>query len=338
MSQTDPVFHELTPKDFEKIRALGVEKKYEKGELIFSEGDTADYVYFVESGQVSVFIQKFATQEEICVLGPGTYFGEMALFSKDKRNASVAAVTDTSLLSVPKDKFLKLTEVDQAFADRIQLIFARRNEELILRENLVDITGINATHLHVGIRGDPSLRETAFTRERYKSSVDELLPLLEPRIVDLLINRCVYQISVAFNSGEVHTSSIFDPLNEEVHQANKLVDESYVDRHFPEIPYEEKALMIKRLYGSVADASAFAGLPGHFKRIFGGYYENWRPVAQAEIANAISQLSALRNIPNYYLRHFTISTVQDAIRMQFNCDGTHIVSAADYRRFIEDML
>jgi hypothetical protein len=34
----------------------------------------------------------------------------------------------------------------------------------------------------------------------------------------------------------------------------------------------------------------------------------------------------------------TISAVRAAIHMQFNCDGTHIVSADDYQRFIEDNL
>ncbi len=338
MSQTDHIFQELTSEDFGKIKALATERKCKKGELIISEGDTADNVYFIQSGQVSVFIQKFATQEEICVLGAGAYFGEMALFSKDKRNASVAAVTDTSLLSIDKNVFSELIRTDHALANKIHGIFAKRNEELILRENLVDITGIKANHLHVGIRGDPSLRETVFTRERYESIVDQVLPLLEPRLVDLLIHRCVYQISVAFNSGEIRTSSIFDPFNEEVHQANKLVDEAYVERHFAEVTYEEKALMIKYLYGAVGGAHVFEGLPVHFRKIFGSYYENWKPVAPEEIANAIAKLSSLRSIPNYYLRNFTISTVQDAIRMQFTCDGTHIVSAEDYRRFIEEML
>ena len=88
MAQPGPVSQKLTDEDFEKIRAHAVQRRYRNGELIFSEGDTADYVYFIESGKVSVFIQKFGMQEEICVLGSGAYFGEMALLSKDTRNAS----------------------------------------------------------------------------------------------------------------------------------------------------------------------------------------------------------------------------------------------------------
>jgi CRP-like cAMP-binding protein len=338
MPQTDPLLQELTVEDFDKIKSLAIRREYKKGERIFSEGDAADYIYFIESGRVSVFIQKFTVQEEIGMLGPGEYFGEMAFFYKDKRTASVAALTDTTLLSVGKNVFLELIRTDKAVASKIGSILARRNEELILRESLVDITGIKGKHFHLSIKGDPSLRETTFTRERYESVVDKVLPLLEPRLEDLLINRCVYQIYVGFNNGEVRTSSIFDPFNEEIHQANKLVDEAYIDRHFSAVAYEEKVSMLKRLYGAVARDPVFRDLPDHFRKIFSRYFKDWKPVTPGEITNTISRLTSLRSIPNYYLRNFTISMARDTIRMQFNCDGTHIVSAEDYQRFIEENL
>lgn len=52
----------------------------------------------------------------------------------------------------------------------------------------------------------------------------------------------------------------------------------------------------------------------------------------------MSQLAKLRSIQSFYLRNFSISMIQDAIRMQFNCDGTHIVSAEDYQNFLRDNL
>jgi CRP-like cAMP-binding protein len=336
MAQADSVFRELTSSDMDKIRARALRRNYKKGELIFAEGDTADYVYFIESGRVSIFIRKFTVQEEIATLGPGEYFGEMAVFYKDKRTASVVALTDTALLSVDRNVFMDLVRTDGAIAHKINAILARRNEELILKESLVDITGIRGKNFHVSIKGDPSLRETTFTRERYESVVDKVLPLIGPNLEDLLLNRCVYRIFVAFNSGEVHTSSIFEPFGEEIHQANKLVDRAYIQRHFPVVGYEEKVMMLKRLYRAIAGDPLFDRLPEHFRKIFSSYYENWKPVTPEEITNTISRLTALRSIPNYYLRNFTMSVTRDAIRMQFNCDGTHIVSAEDYQRFLEE--
>lgn len=46
-------------------------------------------------------------------------------------------------------------------ADQINSILAQRNEELALKENLLASTGIDGRHLHVSIKGDPSLRETS---------------------------------------------------------------------------------------------------------------------------------------------------------------------------------
>src|SRR5690606_16219971 len=99
-----------------------------------------DRLHFIESGQISIFIQKFATREEISVLGTGDYFGEMAVFSKDRRSASVMALTDATLLSVDKSAFLKLIGEDRQIGAKINAILARRNEELVLKERLLDTT------------------------------------------------------------------------------------------------------------------------------------------------------------------------------------------------------
>lgn len=338
MPFTKSALHELTGDDFEKIKRLATTQHYKKDDLIFSEGDAAVYIYFIQSGRVSIFIQKFTRREEISVLGPGDYFGEMAVFSNDKRAASVVALTDTVLLSVAKPVFLDLLKTDRAIADKIDRILARRNEELVLKENLLDSICVKGRNLRISIKGDPSLRESAFSRERYESVVDKVLPRLAPRLEDLLLNRCVYEILMHFNSGEVHVASVFDPFNEEIHPANKLVDEAYIDRHFPRITYQQKTAMIKRLYAAIAGDPCFAGLPDHLKHIFSDCYDSWEPVAPAEISNTLSRLTTLRTIPNFYLRNFAISLTRDAIRMQFNCDGTHIVTSEDYPRFLEENL
>jgi len=318
------------------IKVCATSRQFRKGDLIFSEGDIADYVYFIESGKVLIFIRKFTAEEEIKTLGPGDYFGEMAVFYKDRRTASTRALTDVSLLSLDKTTFLTLLKKERAIADKIHTILARRNEELLLKESVIDSTGMKGRHFHVSIKGDPSLRESAFTRERYLNIVDEVMPQLQPRLEDLLINCGVYELMVHLNSGEVHAASVFNPFFEEIHPANKIVDESYVDRHFPRIAYQDKIDLIRQLYDVIAADQRFTGLPDHFRKICTAFYGNWQALTPDEIRTALSRLSMLRNIPNFYLRNFTSSVALDAIRLQFNCDGTHIVSAADYERFIEE--
>jgi CRP-like cAMP-binding protein len=334
MSTTSSVFEDLSPTELGQIKSQAVHKYYKKGDTIFREGDDADFIYFVESGEVAISVQKFTEEEEVSTLGPGEYFGEMAVLYKNRRTATVIAREDTELLSIEHADFTKLMVSHPVLALRINEILANRNEELILKESLIDDFGLIGKGLHVSIKGDPSLRESAFSRERYESPVDPILPNLQPVLIELLVRRSVYQVFIGFNSGEIRTLSIFDPFCEKIHQASKLLDPAYVDRHFPEIPYTEKTKMVKDIYHYLEHNKNFNSLPKHLKNVLGNYYDKWEPVGIADIEKTISKLKTLRDIPDFYLRNFTITMTRDAIRMQFNCDGTHIVNREDYERFL----
>jgi CRP-like cAMP-binding protein len=336
VSQPVSVFEDLSTADLAKIRSLGSIRELAPDEIVFSEGDSADFIYFIESGRVSIFIQKLQRQEEVAALGPGDYFGEMAVFNRNRRTASVKAMEPTRLTSVDKEEFVNLMASDRAFGEKVRAVLARRNEELVLKESLIDMTGVHHKHLHVSIKGDPSLRETAFTRERYESPIDKVIDKLPGALVELLVNRCVYRVNIAFNSGEIHTYSIFDPFHDEIHAGNKLVDEAYIERHFPAVSYDAKAAAIRGVYENLSQDPAFMTAPAHLKNIYLGSFQNWEPITPEEIRSTVAKLPMLRNIPDFYLRNFTISMTQDALRMQFNCDGTHIVSAGDYHRFLEE--
>lgn len=328
----------LSDSDLEKIRSRAGEMALKAGECVFAEGDEADYIYFIESGKVSIYIEKFAVKEEIHTLGPGDCFGEMAVFLNGSRTASAATVEDTVFMSIAKSEFLDLVRSDQDIAASINALLAKRSEELMLRETLISSAGINAKHLHVSIKGDPSLRETALFRERYESAVDKVLPQLVPCLEELLLSRCVLQIFIGFNSGEIRTVTLLNPFCEEIHQVRKLLDEVYLDRHFPRIDYAQKADTIRQLYRSVQASPWFDSLPAQRKQLWEGCYQSWKPIPPDEISTTISRLPTLRSIQNYYLRNITISMIRDVIHMQFNCDGTHIVSAEDYERFLEENL
>lgn len=338
MPQTTSLSYDLTSEDFDKIKCLAVREEHKKGSTIFSESDTADHMYFVETGRVSILIQNFTQQKELCVLEPGAYFGEMAFFNGDKRSASVVALEDVTLLSVDRNTFLDLYAADQDIARKIDGIRFKRNEELTSQETLIENNGSGKKGVYIGIKGDPSLRESAFTRERYESVVDQYLPMLRPQLYDLLLNRSAYEASIHFNSGELHIRTVFDPFNIEVHPASKLVNKGYIERHFQIMGYEEKAQMVQRTYQFLDNDPGFDRLPDPLSKGLRKDFSNWHPVNPSEITRVLSKLPLLRKIQNFYIRNFTISTIRDAIRMQFNCDGTHIVSADNYMTFIQQNL
>lgn len=209
-------------------------------------------------------------------------------------------------------------------------------EELVLRESIVSATGLNASSVQIGIKGDPSLRETSLERKRYESPVDKVMEPLIKNLEEILLNRSTYRIFIGFNSGEIRTQSIFDPLRQEIHSAEKLADVSYMERHFPSISFEDKIQAMRDIYASIKASRLFDKVPGYWKSIFTKRHQNWEPMTKDEIHTIMSSIKAMRDLPDFYLRNITVCIVQDLVRMQFNCDGTQIISAENYQKFIEE--
>lgn len=211
-------------------------------------------------------------------------------------------------------------------------------EELVLKESIVSATGLSADFLQVGIKGDPSLRETAMYRPRYHSVLDEIYPQLEEHLLELLCERSTYRLYIGFSSAEIRTQSVFDPLREETHAADRLLDDDYVARHFPTISYEDKVQGMREMYDYLLKSRMYDNLPAHWKNIFSRRHQNWNPMDKGSIAKVLASLKALRDMPDYYVRNATICMVQGIVRLSFNCDGTQLVNAENYQRFLEENL
>jgi MFS family permease len=78
------------------------------GETVIREGEPADALYVVRSGELDVVARRGENQEESVVnrMEAGDYFGEIGLIQKTPRTATVRALTDCELLRIPGDDFL----------------------------------------------------------------------------------------------------------------------------------------------------------------------------------------------------------------------------------------
>ncbi len=211
-----------------------------------------------------------------------------------------------------------------------------RLEELILQESIVSAAGLNSEQVLIGIKGDPSLRESAPLRKRYDSKVDSLFDKLEPNLEDIMLNRGIYRIFVGFNSGEIRTNSVFDPLRQEIHDAEKIADKDYINRHFPQIKYDDKVALMRELYAALRASEHYKNIPGYWQKILNRRSQNWKPLEPENIARILTTVRRLRDIEEYYLRNITICIVQGIVRMQFNCDGTQIIDAHNFKHFLEE--
>lgn len=127
--------------EIEEITQSLTKKNFRKSETIVREGDRGDYLFLLYSGEVSVRTKSgFLSHKELTKLGPGSYFGEMALLTFEPRTATVVALQDTNAFLLFATDFRKLMEKNEALARSIDDLVARRkaDRELELRKAAYD--------------------------------------------------------------------------------------------------------------------------------------------------------------------------------------------------------
>ena len=94
------------------------QQSYRKSELIFEEGSTGSEMYLIHSGQVMLSVRQDGTQQKpLVVLGPGDFFGEMALVDDSPRSATAEAIEDdTQLIVIDRARFLFMVRQQPEFA------------------------------------------------------------------------------------------------------------------------------------------------------------------------------------------------------------------------------
>jgi len=75
---------------------------------IVKQGDEGDDMFILKEGKVSVLIRNEQTQEdtEVATLGPGTYFGDLALLGvSTRRSATILSLTNVTVFMLSKEDF-----------------------------------------------------------------------------------------------------------------------------------------------------------------------------------------------------------------------------------------
>ena len=88
-------------------------KVYKDGEVIICEGDEGKCMFVIQEGEVEVLIAGENDKEiRLGVRGEGEFFGEMAIFDRDVRSATVKALGDARVLTVDKKNFMRRVHED----------------------------------------------------------------------------------------------------------------------------------------------------------------------------------------------------------------------------------
>jgi CRP-like cAMP-binding protein len=110
-------------------------RKYNGGEIIVNQGDAGDCMFVIQEGEVEVVRVENGKIIRLAVLGRGDFFGEMSIFEKETRSATVRAMSEVRVITVDKKTFMRRIQEDPSLAFRIFQTMASRikglNEELV---------------------------------------------------------------------------------------------------------------------------------------------------------------------------------------------------------------
>jgi CRP-like cAMP-binding protein len=100
-----------------------------RGQVIFREGDAGNTMFVIRTGRVRISKHVRGGEKTFAVLGPGEFFGEMAILNGKPRTATATAVDDVALLELDADRFESMVSKQAEIAVRFIQKLARRLED-----------------------------------------------------------------------------------------------------------------------------------------------------------------------------------------------------------------
>src|ERR1700748_2255151 len=92
--------------------------RYRKDQIVFSQGDPADSVLYIQKGKVKVTVVSEQGKEAVvAILGTNDFFGEGCLAGQKQRIATAAAITESVVVRLEKATILRVIHQEPAFAE-----------------------------------------------------------------------------------------------------------------------------------------------------------------------------------------------------------------------------
>ncbi|MFO0944798.1 MAG: mechanosensitive ion channel family protein [Planctomycetota bacterium] len=123
------IFNALPEQSLDRLAMLAKVHFHVANEVILRQGDEGSELYIIRDGIVTVSKERGGQREmEVGRIGPGKFFGEMALLTGQRRTATIRAAEDCELLVVDKPAMSTVLTENPELAARIAEVLARRTE------------------------------------------------------------------------------------------------------------------------------------------------------------------------------------------------------------------
>ena len=127
-----PLFASLSDKEMEALARRVSNRRFERGALLFSEGDPCTGLFLVASGKIRIFKLSPAGREQVlAVEGPGSSFAELPVFDGGNYPASASAMEDAEVLFISRKDFQNFCREHPEVALKVLAVVGARLRRLV---------------------------------------------------------------------------------------------------------------------------------------------------------------------------------------------------------------
>jgi CRP/FNR family cyclic AMP-dependent transcriptional regulator len=145
------VFGDLSSRELEEVAQTAVPRRWERGEVVFREGDTGDTCYLIRSGAVMLTREhQDGRMIALAELRAGGMFGELAMFRGETRSATAEAIEETEAVALLAPDLQRLIKRYPDIANKLLAVLAdrvRRTTERLLQQSFQTVAGRVASAL-----------------------------------------------------------------------------------------------------------------------------------------------------------------------------------------------
>ena len=202
--------HPLIPSYFSAKSAVGKPALLSpKKQMLFSQGDAAEAVFYIQTGKVKLTVVSQQGKEAvIAILEPGAFFGQSCLAGQSIRTATATAVEDSNIVRINKDAMIRVLHEEPIFAELFMAYLLAHT--IRVEEDLVDqlfnssekrLARVLLLLAHFGKEGKPETVITKISQE----TLAEMIGTTRSR-VSFFMNKFRKMGFIDYN-GELHVHS-----------------------------------------------------------------------------------------------------------------------------------
>ncbi len=173
LSQAE-LFRPLSPDDLDSIAAQAEIRKFNRGNVLFTEGDEPTELFVVTQGRIAIANKSIDGRESVVALmEPGDLFGEMPLFDQQQRSAEARALERSEAIAVPYAPLRSLYSRQPDLLWSVVKMLANRlrsTDEALADSVFLDVTGRTAKRL-LELSGDADEFALPVTQEELAGMV-----------------------------------------------------------------------------------------------------------------------------------------------------------------------